>query len=114
VAAYHAHRADRLVAEVHNGGEMVQLTIATIDRTVAYKPVHAQKGKAARAEPIAALYEQGKVHHVGTFDALEDQMCSYVPGAASPDRLDALVWALTELALNKRLVPGVIAKPRGF
>ena len=99
VTAYHAHNADRLVAEVNNGGEMVELTVHTIDTNVSYKPVHAQKGKAARAEPIASLYEQGKVHHVGRFDELEDQQCSYIPGAESPDRLDALVWALTELML---------------
>jgi len=109
VAAYHAHHANRLVAEVNNGGEMVQLTIATIDPRVAYKAVHAQKGKAARAEPIAALYEQGKVHHVGTLDALEDQMCTYVPGALSPDRLDALVWALTELMLPIHVSYGYIS-----
>ncbi len=114
IKVYHERKADKLVAEVNNGGEMVELTVHTIDRNVAYKAVHAQKGKAARAEPIAALYEQGRVHHVGTFDALEDQMCTYVPGAASPDRLDALVWALTELVLNERRGPGVIKKPRGL
>ena len=113
VTAYHAHKADRLVAEVNNGGEMVSLIVKTIDPRVAYKAVHAQKGKAARAEPIAALYEQGRVHHVGTFDETEDQLCSYTPGAESPDRLDALVWALTELMLGTRTTPGVIAKPRG-
>lgn len=100
VTAYHAHSADRVVAEVNNGGELVELIVHTIDSNVAYKAVHAQKGKAARAEPIAALYEQRKVHHVGTFDELEDQLCSYTPGAQSPDRLDALVWALTELMLT--------------
>ena len=104
VTAYHSLHADLLVAEVNNGGEMVELTIHTIDKRVAYKPVHAQKGKAARAEPIAALYEQNRIHHVGTFDALEDQMCSYIPGAQSPDRLDAAVWALTELMLGSPFV----------
>jgi phage terminase large subunit-like protein len=114
VTAYHAHKADRMVAEVNNGGEMVKLIVATIDPRVAYKPVHAQKGKAARAEPIAALYEQGRVHHVGTFDETEDQMCSYTPGAESPDRLDALVWALTELMLGARTTPGMVAKLAGM
>ena len=105
VTAYHSHKADKLVAEVNNGGEMVEFTVHTVDPLVAYKDVHAQKGKAARAEPIAALYEQGRVHHVGTFSTVEDQLCSYVPGATSPDRLDALVWALTELMLTVSVLP---------
>ena len=93
------YKGDRIVAEVNNGGDMVENTIRTEDRNVSYSAVHASRGKIVRAEPIAALYEQGKVHHVGAFANLEDQMCSYT-GAAneeSPDRLDALVWALTEL-----------------
>jgi phage terminase large subunit-like protein len=98
VAAYHRHRADRIVAEVNQGGEMVEHTVRTVDRNVAYKAVHASRGKQARAEPIAALYEQGKVHHVGAFPELEDQMCQWQPGGDSPDRIDALVWALTELS----------------
>lgn len=98
VALYHLLKADRLVAEVNNGGDMVELTVRTVDRSVAYRGVHATRGKAIRAEPVAALYEQDKVHHVGMFGALEDQMCSWEPGyAASPDRVDALVWAITEL-----------------
>lgn len=98
VALYHAVKADRVVAEVNNGGEMVELTVRTVDKTVAYRAVHATRGKRTRAEPIAALYEQGKVHHVGVLGALEDQMCSWEPGIGeSPDRVDALVWAVTEL-----------------
>jgi phage terminase large subunit-like protein len=100
VTAYHMFRADRLVAEVNQGGEMVRSTIATVDAKVAYKAVHATRGKQTRAEPVAALYEQGKVHHVGMFADLEDQLCQWTPGAPSPDRLDALVWALTELMLD--------------
>lgn len=100
VTAYNAHMADRIVAEVNNGGDLVEYVIHTIERDVSYKAVHAQRGKVARAEPISALYEQGRVHHAGVFDDLEDQMCSYVPGGTSPDRLDALVWALTELMLG--------------
>jgi predicted phage terminase large subunit-like protein len=102
VNAYHAHRADRLVAEVNNGGELVEATVRTVDRNVSYKAVHASRGKRTRAEPVAALYEQGKVHHVGALPDLEDQMCGYVPDAydGSPDRVDALVWALTELVLT--------------
>ena len=98
VGMYHNNKADRIVAEVNNGGEMVELTIHTIDKTVAYRAVHATRGKRTRAEPIAALYEQNKVHHAGMFGALEDQMCGWEPGLGdSPDRVDALVWALTEL-----------------
>jgi len=101
VAAYHARHADRIVAEVNQGGELVALTIHTIDASVAYKAVHASRGKVARAEPVAALYEQGRVHHCGTFPDLEDQMCQWTQGDASPDRLDALVWALTDLMLER-------------
>jgi phage terminase large subunit-like protein len=99
VNAYRRHNADRIVAEVNNGGEMVEHTVRTVDRSVAYKSVHASRGKAIRAEPVAALYEQGRVHHVGSLASLEDQLCGWDPGAdaRSPDRLDALVWALTEL-----------------
>ncbi len=105
VAAYHLHHADRVVAESNNGGAMVESTLRMLDPNVAYKPVHASRGKIARAEPVAALYEQGRVHHVGAMPLLEDQMCSFVGGAAraqaSPDRVDALVWALTELLVER-------------
>jgi phage terminase large subunit-like protein len=102
VALYREHCADRMVAEVNNGGEMVEATLRIVDPTVSYKAVTASRGKMRRAEPVAALYEQGKIHHVGAFEALEEQMTSYVPAmaedhAASPDRMDALVWLLTEL-----------------
>jgi phage terminase large subunit-like protein len=100
VSAYQAHQADRIIGEVNNGGEMVGFTIATIDSNAAYKAVHASRGKQTRAEPISALYERGLVHHVGSFAKLEDQMCTWVPGEKSPDRMDALVWALTELFLE--------------
>lgn len=101
VAAYHTHHANLLVAETNQGGEMVQHTIRSVDATIPYKGVHASKSKQARAEPIAALYEQGRFHHVGTFGALEDQQCEWVPGTGpSPDRLDALVWAATELFIG--------------
>lgn len=104
VTAYHAHRADRLVAEVNNGGDLVERVVRTVDRDVSYKAVHASRGKQTRAEPVAALYEQGKVSHVGSLPDLEDQMCSYTPDGydGSPDRVDALVWALTELMLLHR------------
>lgn len=102
VADYHTFRADRVVAEVNNGGEMVELTIRTVPegKQVAYTSIHASRGKYTRAEPVAALYEQGKVHHVGMFATLEDELCNWTPGDASPNRLDALVWMLTELLLG--------------
>lgn len=97
VAAYHRHHADRIVAEANNGGEMVAQTIRTVDPGVPVRLVNASRGKQTRAEPISALYEQGKVHHVGGFPALEDEMCLWIPGMPSPNRMDALVWAITEL-----------------
>lgn len=97
---YYDLKADRIVAEVNNGGEMVENTLRMYDNSVAYKAVRASRGKATRAEPISALYEQGKIHHVGCFPDLEDQMCSWMPGEKSPDRMDALVWALTELMVT--------------
>jgi len=100
VTAYHKLKADRIIAEANNGGEMVALTIAQVDSTVPVELVHASRGKQTRAEPIAAQYEQGRVHHVGVFEALEDEMCLWIPGDASPNRMDALVWALTELMLS--------------
>jgi phage terminase large subunit-like protein len=76
---------------------MVEATLRAVDANVSFRDVHARKGKLLRAEPISALYEQGRVHHVGAFPQLEDQMCSYAGGGDSPDRLDALVYCLTEL-----------------
>lgn len=96
--------ADRVVGEVNNGGDLVESNLKHAARDLglraAYKAVRASRGKAVRAEPVAALYEQGRVHHVGSFPELEDQMCGWVPGMGddSPDRMDALVWALTEIA----------------
>lgn len=101
IQCFYAHEADRLIAEVNNGGDLVERVIRTIDRNIPYSKVHASRGKLVRAEPIAALYEQGKVHHVGTHKELEDQMVSYTPNSRkSPDRMDALVWALTELSAS--------------
>jgi phage terminase large subunit-like protein len=99
VHGYQAHKADRIVAEVNNGGDLVEAILRNVNLNLAYKAVHASRGKLTRAEPIAALYEQHRVHHVGAFGVLEDQMCDYEPIASkSPDRMDALVWALTELS----------------
>ncbi len=97
VAAFHEFRADRVIGETNNGGEMVETVLRTVDPDIPYGEVHASRGKVTRAEPIASLYEQGRVHHVGTFPQLEDQMCRWVPGEKSPDRMDALVWGLTEV-----------------
>jgi phage terminase large subunit-like protein len=102
VVAYHKHVADCLVAEDNNGGEMVSVVISTIPDAPTVKRIHASRGKYTRAEPVAALYEQAKVHHVGVFAKLEDEMTSWLPGMASPNRMDALVWAITELALNAK------------
>ncbi len=99
--AYEQFKADRLVAEVNQGGALVEAVMRTVAPQIAYRPVHARIGKRLRAEPVAALYEQGRVHHAEPFSALEDQMCGFVAGqGASPDRLDALVWALTDLVLE--------------
>ena len=101
VACYHRLKADRIVAEANQGGDMVRHTLDTVERGVPIRLVHASRGKRVRAEPIAALYEQGRVHHLGMFADLEDQLCSWVPDLSpSPDRLDALVWALTELVID--------------
>lgn len=101
VNLYRELGADRIVAEKNNGGEMVEAVIKAYDRNVPVTLVHASRGKVVRAEPISALYEQGRVHHVGRFDKLEDQMCMFsqdmLRTEGSPDRVDALVWALTSL-----------------
>ncbi len=98
ITAYHKHEANTIVGETNQGGEMVGNTLKYIDSKVPFKSVHSSRGKAIRAEPVSALYEQGNVHHFGTFPELEDQMCEWIPGAEkSPDRLDALVFALAEL-----------------
>ncbi len=102
------HEADRVVAEKNQGGEMVRSVLSGADDALPITLVHASKGKTARAEPVAAKYERGQVRHVGTFPDLEDQMCGLIAGGGyagpgrSPDRADALVWALTELMLGKR------------
>lgn len=103
VEMYHKHNADRIIGERNYGGDMVRFTVATADKKAAFKEVVASRGKHVRAEPISALYEQGRVHHVGIFPDLEDQLCNFTAsgyiGDGSPDRADALVWALTELML---------------
>jgi predicted phage terminase large subunit-like protein len=107
ITAYTTHRADRIVAEVNNGGDMVGATLRMVDPNVAFTAVRASRGKVVRAEPVAALYQQGRVHHIGTFPQLEDhQMTNFtsdIDRAAagySPDRVDALVWAFSKLLVE--------------
>ena len=99
IEAYETHQADRVIGEVNNGGDMVEHTLRTVRSDLPYTAVHASRGKRIRAEPIAALYEQGKVWHIGDLNMLEEQLVSWTPDSgSSPDRLDALVWGLTELS----------------
>ena len=107
IALYDKHSASRIIGEVNNGGDLVQQVLKTASggRVFGFRPVTASRGRYARAEPISALYEQGRVHHVGTFPDLEDQMCTWTPKSSyeiSPDRMDALVWAITHLVNRKR------------
>ncbi len=117
--AYEKHDADCIVAEVNNGGDLVEKVIQDAARSRGYevriKKVHAARGKETRAEPVVALDERGRLHHVGSFPQLEDQMCSFVPGEkrkGSPDRMDARVWCATELLIGKKAP--VIAAPGGI
>jgi len=114
--AYHRYGAGRMVAEVNQGGELVEVVMRQVDPLINYAPVRATRGKAARAEPVAALYEQGRVAHLGELAELEDEMCLMTrqgyEGQGSPDRVDALVWALTDGLLRPaaaRLHPGIRA-----
>ena len=110
VTAYDRHKADRIVGEINYGGAMVEHTIRTVRHRIPYRGVHASRGKAVRAEPISALYEQGKVRHVGYFHELEDELANFSTagyiGDESPNRADALIWALTEL------FEGIVQGPR--
>jgi phage terminase large subunit-like protein len=105
VALYRRLEADALVVEVNQGGDMAAAVIGTVDPGVPVTAVRASRGKYLRAEPVSVLYSQGRVRHVGAFPALEDELCDFGPGGLSsrrsPDRLDALVWALTHLMLTR-------------
>ena len=111
VSAYKEFMADRIVAEVNQGGDLVVSVLRQIDPGVAVQKVRATRGKWLRAEPVAALYAEGRVSHVGTYPQLEDQMCAFgadgLSSGRSPDRLDALVWALTSLLLGSLRDPAV-------
>jgi phage terminase large subunit-like protein len=120
VDAYHDFKADRIVAEKNNGGQMVEITIQTVDEKVPIKLVTASRGKRVRAEPIASLYEQEKIKHVRSYDgyiadleALEEEMVSWTPEAESPDRMDALVWGFSEVMLGRRYGQATILNPVG-
>ena len=89
-----------MAGEKNFGGEMVEYTVRTVDKNINFLPITASRGKAIRAEPVSALYEQGLIHHVGEFMQMEDEMTTWQPGADSPNRMDALVFVLTELALG--------------
>jgi phage terminase large subunit-like protein len=118
IAAYRNHKADRIVAEVNNGGEMVEATLRMVHSGVAFSAVHASRGKVVRAEPIAAIYEQGRGHHVGTFPQLEEQMTNFTTdfdrtaAGYSPDRVDALVWAFTNLLVEEMKGYGIFEVTR--
>ncbi len=107
--AYERHRADRVLGEVNNGGDMVEAVLRQVAPDMSYRAVRASRGKIARAEPVAALYERGLVRHADVFAELEEEMCNYTGagGDTSPDRLDALVWALSDLALGRIARPSL-------
>jgi phage terminase large subunit-like protein len=113
VEAYHSWKADRIVGETNNGGDMIELLLRQVDPTISYKKLTATRGKLVRAEPVAALYEQGRAHHVGMFDKLEDQMCNFtIDSNDSPDRMDAMVWAMHELLAGQSSIMGLAALAR--
>jgi len=111
IAIYRRLSADTLVAEVNQGGEMVRAVLRQVDANVPVKTVHATRGKWLRAEPVAAMYPQGRVKHAAAMPELEDQMCDFgqtgLSSGGSPDRLDALVWAVTELTARPRPEPRI-------
>lgn len=114
VASFHRHEADRIVGEVNNGGDLVESNVRAIERQIPFRQVRASRGKQVRAEPVASLYEQARVKHVGMFPLLEDQMCQWEPGVStwSPNRVDALVWAITELTERMPAVTDAYGRAR--
>lgn len=100
LGAYETYKASTIVAETNQGGDLIEHTLKTINRNISYKKVHASRGKITRAEPVSALYEQGRISHHGIFEEVESQMCEWVPGDDSPDNMDALVWAFTDLMVK--------------
>lgn len=115
VDAYDLWNADRVVGEVNNGGDLIETTLRTLRQNLPYRTLHASRGKRARAEPVSALSEQGRVHMVGFFAELEDQLCNWDPNVTleSPDRLDAAVWAITDL-MTRRVAPDIDLSGQGL
>ena len=110
VDAYQRHKANRIVGETNNGGDMIELLLRQVDPSIAYRKVTATRGKLVRAEPIAALSEQYRLHMVGMYETLEDQMCTFTPDSdLSPDHLDAMVWAVHELMEGQSAIMGLAA-----
>jgi phage terminase large subunit-like protein len=110
VEAFHKWKADRVIGETNNGGDMIELLLRQVDVSIPYKKVTATRGKQVRAEPVAALYEQKRVHHIGMFAELEDQLCNWTPDSKeSPDRMDAMVWAMQELMEGQGAIMGLAA-----
>ncbi len=105
IEMFHQLEADRIIGEANNGGDLVEANLRTVDSSIPYTKVHASRGKRARAEPVGSLYERGLVHHVGSLPHLEDQQTTWdsSDGSDSPDRVDALVWGLTHLAIKREL-----------
>lgn len=114
IELYERHEADRIIGEVNNGGDLVESNIRAIDRDVSYRSVRASRGKEVRAEPIAALDEQHRIHHVGLWPELEDELCTWEPGVSknSPNRLDAYVWGFTELMLGGQVIKNAYSAAR--
>jgi predicted phage terminase large subunit-like protein len=111
VQLYRAYAADRVIAEANQGGALVEATIRTVEPNISFKSVHASRGKITRAEPIAALSEQRRILFAGTYPELEDQLCTFAGGSSgSPDRLDAMVWAMTELMVDSGGCTGFLDK----
>ena len=106
VSLYHKWRADCVVAETNQGGDLVEAALRNVDPNIAYRGVHAKRGKYLRAEPVSMLYEQGRIHHAGFFPEMEDQMVTWTPQGdePSPDRLDALVYGITELLVDNSVI----------
>jgi predicted phage terminase large subunit-like protein len=111
ISLYRKWSADRIIGEINQGGQLIETTLRAVDGNIPFRGVHAKRGKIVRAEPVSALYEQGKVKHAGVFSELEDQLCTYAGGSDSPDRLDALVYALSDLMLGYQVQPSPIVVP---
>jgi phage terminase large subunit-like protein len=112
VALYNKHEADRVIAEINNGGDLVEANVRTVSPRIPYKSVRATRGKDIRADPIAGLAEQLKIHHFGFLPLLEDELCTWEPGGSSPNRLDAYVWGFTELMMGAPPIPNAYGVAR--